>query len=575
MGKRRWGRASVNLSLLVLFFLVASAFTLGRIGTHLREFPLLGSDAANIASFAAARDHPALFADDALLKDPKNIAFYRTLHIPLIRLLSRVFGDYGSAFALLLLPTTLLHLVGYYVLGKAAFQNKAIALFFTLAAAVPIKISLVEWGFMRDVVPRFLFQALLPFVLAAFIKRGRNPKSWPWIMGGVGALVYVHPVSFPAWGSALALSLWVYTPEIPARSKIRPWLGAVFMMILIAAPFAVHYLAATDFGSSSGGNQEAVRMIMEKRFAAGYMDIGSGLRKIAGDAVFSHGLNLGLWILAAAGGIALALRRNRIRSPLPRVMAAWWAAIIAVGVLIPAADHVLSTSLNRTPLEIDLIRSLRYLFPLLLLTAFFLFAAMRTAAADIKRARLRPWLRAGAVLLAAGVMLAWMARCRLIENPEFRQTARCLESGRIIGPFPDEDRLDRRIGLLQALRSLTPPGSRILCSRVEDLAVRYFSLRPLAFAHKDGGALSYANHEELLTWWRRWQGFARVRRIKDRGLYLEALAAYAREIRADYLIVPEAFDSATRYPDGWLNIYSNPDSSIFINAVAVLHYSRL
>ena len=57
-----------------------------------------------------------------------------------------------------------------------------------------------------------------------------------------------------------------------------------------------------------------------------------------------------------------------------------------------------------------------------------------------------------------------------------------------------------------------------------------------------------------------------MRRIKDRGLYLEALAAYAREIRADYLIVPEAFDSATRYPDGWLNIYSNPDSSIFKTA---------
>ena len=83
---------------------IALAYTCGRVGLHFNDFLLSSSDAANIASFSAALDHPQLFANDALLSNPANFSFYSTLHIPLIRILAKWFGNYSTPFAFLIFP---------------------------------------------------------------------------------------------------------------------------------------------------------------------------------------------------------------------------------------------------------------------------------------------------------------------------------------------------------------------------------------------------------------------------------------------------------------------------------------
>ncbi len=577
MWKIRSPGRSHDFLIIAGLIVIALAFALGRIGTHFGEYPFLGSDAANIASFAAALDHPQLFAGDPLLKKPANFAFYQTFHIPYIRFFGRALGDYGSAFALLIFPVAFLHLLGYYLLGKILFKNRALSLFFTLAAMVPVKIALVEWGFMRDVVPRFLFQALLPFILISVLTWGKNPKSWPWLMGGTGLLVYVHPVSLPAWGLAIFLSLWFLAPEIRGRRRAGHWVGAAFVLLIVIAPFVINYLSTTDFGVSEGIEYEKIRVIMEKRFKPGSLDIQAGLKEFVNGAFLSHGLNLGLFSLALLGGIGVFVRRRHMKNSIPGVIAAWWAGMIIVGALIPLAEHSLTTALKRMPLEIDLIRSLRYVFLLLLLSVFYLLSELREVALKIQREKFRSLLAAGVMALAFSVMIAWMGRYRFFENPAFRQTIRCGSSGRLVCPSLDEDILGHRIGMLQAIRSLTLPGSRILGSDTSvrvvynslgwdsnDLAIRYYSLRPLAFTQKDGGALSYANHRELMTWWSQFCDLSMVKELRRKRIqFLDGLAAYSKKIRANFLVFPEKYDPQAYYPACLKNIYSNPHYSIY------------
>ena len=259
------------------------------------------------------------------------------------------------------------------------------------------------------------------------------------------------------------------------------------------------------------------------------------------------------------------------------MIAAWWAGIIVVGALLPLTDHALAAALKRTPLEIDLLRNLRYVFLLLLLSVFYLLSELRGTVLKNKSACLRPWLASGVVFLTVGLMFAWMGRYRFFENPVFRQTMRCWGSGHLLCPPPDEDRIVHRVGMLRAIRSLTPAGSRILGSDMsfrgarrnslgsdfEDLAIRYYSLRPLAFTHKDGGALSYANHKELAAWWRQFHDLGKVKKLKERIRFLDALAAYAKNIRTDFLVLPGTYNPKAYYPACLFNIYSNPSYSIF------------
>ena len=142
-------------------------------------------------------DYPQLFSNDPLLFDPANFAFYNTVHIPLIRWLGRILGNYSSPFALLIFPCTLLHLFGiFFTRLRSLFKNRLWSVIFSFTVFIPVQLNLGEiWGAWLPL-PRILFQSLLPYLLAAVILWGKNPKSWPWLMAATGLLVYVHPVSW-------------------------------------------------------------------------------------------------------------------------------------------------------------------------------------------------------------------------------------------------------------------------------------------------------------------------------------------------------------------------------------------
>ena len=114
----------IDLGVFLGFIIIALAFTTGGIENHFGDYILPSSDSANISSFVAALDHPQLFSNDPLLKNPANFAFYNP-HIPLIRWLGRILGNYSSPFALLIFPCTLPSFRNF-LLGCALFPLKLV-----------------------------------------------------------------------------------------------------------------------------------------------------------------------------------------------------------------------------------------------------------------------------------------------------------------------------------------------------------------------------------------------------------------------------------------------------------------
>ena len=65
-----------------------------------------------------------------------------------------------------------------------------------------------------------------------------EPSRWVWVMLGAGILVFVHPVSTPAWG----LALWLgFIPFLPIgwslRKRIGVMLGLALLFLIATSPF--------------------------------------------------------------------------------------------------------------------------------------------------------------------------------------------------------------------------------------------------------------------------------------------------------------------------------------------------
>ncbi len=560
--KKTW---VIDLCVIFIFIIFSSAFTFGQVGTHFKDYLLSGSDAANISSFAAALDHPQLFSNDPFLKNPTNFAHYNTIHIPLIRWLGQILGNYSSPFALLIFPLTFLHLLGYYLLGYEIIKNRFWAVIFSLIIIVPVNLNMGEsWGLMRDMIPRFLFQSLLPFLLTAVIRWGKNPKSWPWLMAATGLLVYAHPVSLPAWGLAVLFSLWFLAPEMLVKQKILRIIFTALIFLIIITPFTINYLSTTTFGTQGMINYEELMTIMRKRFITGLLDLNLGLKEFIKIAIISDWLTALIWVFVFLGGIGLFIAQKKNENKITLVLAAWWVGIFFVGVVIPIVDHGLANALKRMPLEVDLIRSLRYSIPLLLISFFYLLSEFQLIIGKKIAIKFKPMVEPAFICLSLLLLLGWSLRNDFFHDPAFVQSARCWTSGRLVCPFQDEDNLKQRIQFLEAVKTNTPNGSRIMASTdLSELVIRYYALRPLVYSYKDGAILSFTNQADLLTWWQKFQELNQIIASNSRKLYLDGLLEFSKKHIADYLVLPEEFSMKNYYPADMKKVFSNPSFSLF------------
>ena len=448
--------------------------------------PVLASNSANIASFAAAVENPDLFQKDELLSNPQNLLSYSTINIPILNLLKSWTGNYGMAFAVLIPIQTFINLVGFYLLGIALIGNRAWAVLLAYLLSLPFEMNLLEtWGIRLDPVSRFTFQAVLPFILVLAIRWRGNPKLWPLLVAFSGVMAFIHPVSTPVWAFAIWLGLWGSIPK--EWSLLRRWVvmvGLGLLTVVALIPYTMNYLSGHIQGK--GPDYDLLLTTIANEFPHNILNIpgafGDFLR-----ITLSVGL---LPVFIFFGGALIFLQwKNRWKVNL---ILLWTAGILFVSLVIPWIEHAIEAAYHIAPIETELVRGLRYLVFVMLLVcvmgAFEIFRRFRNP---------QRWIFGGlAVLLAVG--WGYQSDFQVLRIDRF---ADCLKQGRLVcAEISDEARA------IQAVRDLTPPGSAIFTTFSNDskmsfsLPVRYEALRSLVYSYKDRGQLVISNSSVLDQW---------------------------------------------------------------------------
>ncbi len=554
----------------ILFLVIAIVLTLGRVGTSFRSFALLTPDVGVYASTAAALQQPQLFKEDPFLSNPQNINSYNMIYLPLIEELNTVFGNYGTACVVLVPFFIFIHLLGYYVLGLALFKKPWAALFVTLLVSAPVFNNYDFWGLILDSLPRFLYQALIPFVLALAVWYGKNPKSWIWILIGVGLLNYTHPLSSPPWIVAVILGLWLAGSEVKFWQRVRVMMLACIGLVIVLLPFLGNYFGSTVAESSKVVNYDQVISILQARYPA--MPLAHPWLVLANIIVNQQGVisNL-LWYvlcLAAVGGLIYgwlpqADLEHRART-VP--LTGWMIGILIGGGIVPIIEHAVYASLRKIPPEFELTRTLRYMMPLILLAALSTLWLFKPG--EPAQASRRPWLSNNGFVLIWVALLATWSWLGVNQRPDVRsslaQDVHCWLQARIVCPL--NARNVNFIAALDAIREKTPVGARLL-SEWDEVAVRYYALRPVMYSFKDGAPLAYTNQVQLLAWDHQREKMDYLTRIRRypfrRKEYLKTMVEFALKTQADYLLLAEPYNANLYYPMNMQPVYGNAFYSLY------------
>jgi hypothetical protein len=503
----------------VFFVLIAGVYLLGRLQGNY-PIVILSGDAGNIASYAAALDHPNWFKIDPGLNSADIIGIDQTINIPLIRALTHLTGNYGLASALLILPETFLQLLGFYILGRVLFKNRFIALLLALLTATTVmqeQIGMGEvWGIWSDSLPRVTFQSLLPFLLGLVLIWRDHPGRWPLLMVFSGLLVYVHPVSAPTWGFAIWLSLWLLLPKNWSwQRRLLVMLGLGTLFLAAITPYAINYLSHQ--GGSKSMDYYTTMSILEENAPLNILGaFGYFLQKSLLDLLLP---------LALVGFTATWLLKKTDRLPV-RVVLIWMVGISITCVIVPFIEKTVTQHLHILPFETELVRGIRYLIPLLLI--FWLWPLAELSHRPIN-------LVARRAVISFGILLVvfWGFTNRAAVNI-MRDTFSCFTQLHLVCSPPQN--VDE---LIHATRKLTSPGDGVFFfdqnghGSSDSLSIRYAALRPLVYTERP----DINNRSSLPAWLKITQTLDVLRAIPDTVERIQGLIALAKSLDAKYLVI--------------------------------------
>ncbi|MEZ4754604.1 MAG: hypothetical protein R3A13_09925, partial [Bdellovibrionota bacterium] len=381
--------------------LYAIAMFLGR-WKGLPSFEFLESDIANSAGMAAAKLRPDLFHGDALLGDSRNIDFYHVAQTPLMQWIANLTGNFGTAAVVLLIPHVFFQLSGFYILGKVLFNDRIWAIFLTFLTAQYVHLNIGDfWGLYFDIMPRFLFQALLPFFLAAAIYYRNLPKTWPIILFLFGPMMYAHPVSTPSCALAIWLGFFAVLPsKWSYRRKVSQMFLSGFCFLISASPFLINYLGSHQHGATT--NFSAVMEIMKWRFDPAFFNIPQAVQGHFQTGFKSVGYYYG--VLATIPLLILCLYRRKNLRTLSMILL-WIIGLAFTSIVIPFIEQEICNYYKIAPLEVDLLRNTRYLVPIFMLILLWTLFELAKLPLYWRRSHLASGIKLFVTLLAAVVSL--------------------------------------------------------------------------------------------------------------------------------------------------------------------------
>ncbi len=493
----------------------------------------MSSDAGDVLSYAAALDHPEHFTNDVSFSDRSHLNFYQMIHINLIRLLNRLTGDYGLAYLVFFAPLIFLQTFGFYILGNLLFKSRywGLLLALTCYGFYYIPGLWTYWGMFSGPQTRYLFQSLLPFFLIAACLLREKPKWWPVLMVSGGLLTSLHPPAGPVWSFAVWLGLLVVAPKVWGWRKRVTYLLLLGCIYLVSAlPFVMPWLSK---GSNAvvSLDYNLIVSIAKKRLGVEFFDTWAAVKVFFGQW---KGWLFLYWLGGALGFLFMLWRRSK-SSDNVLMAVAWVLGIIASAILFPWAHKSLAQSQRVLPVEIDFIRSIRFLIPLMFVFCLWPLAYW----SQVLREGGRAFWPARIALALAGIVFITLT---LYNFPSFLGTAgngiKYLVQGResCSGRFASQSRLTE---VLDAVKRSVPPGGKMFSNSTHlQVMCRHYCLRPLVWAKKDMGIKYYnANGAALPEWERiRNQMYASLGQ-KDAFSKQDGIVALARGLGAQYLLV--------------------------------------
>ena len=504
------------------FALFAAATFLGR-WKGITPFVFLSSDAGIVSSFVAAYQHPELFRGDVLLGDFTNFRYYLAIHPLLILVINKLTGDYGLAYISLLLITVFVQCCGFYLLGLTLFRSRYWALLLVVINLAPIALPVREfWGIYDDPLPRSLFHACLPFLLAAAFRFKYEVRVWPWIMVATGLIFYTHPVSAPPWALAIWLGFWIFLPPkwgIFKKFAYMFMLGLIFVVTVI--PWALNLVLVHERPASAAVNYNDVVGIIADRVGAELLDVGLALTLWLKEVS-----SWPLWLFclwSVTGSVVLWSRRRDLRADI-KLVAVWCLGIIFVAVGLTFVEQTICRIYDLKRFQMDSIRGVKYLVPIMLLMCVWSLAGIS------RQFRKGSLSRISTMVLGALITVIWVYHGPPVT---FIQTAKAWAHGSLT-PRPSKDEVDTLLAV-NAMKENTKPGSTIL-SLVLPLEVRYAALRPIAYAYKDGGIFADTNLGSLLEWDKIRKSIDEINSSTNLGSKLLMTLELAKRLNTDYVM---------------------------------------
>jgi hypothetical protein len=339
---------------------------------------------------------------------------------------------------------------------------------------------------MSDAMPRFTFQVVLPFLLTALLTVWRErPGRWHWVMVMAGLMAFVHPVSTPTWAFALWLGFWVMLPgHFSLRQRVWQMFKLGLTLTAALLPYVAIYLSYHQSGQDNR-NYDLVYFVLSEYFPYNLLNIPAAVQTLLQNSAQTGLLWLGLAGLALSAWLFKA-ERGRLK-----ILLTWVAGIVFVTILVPWAETTVERTLRMIPLQTELMRGMRYLVPFLFVFWFYPLAELTRRLPAGKFSR---WVMALGLTLTAGWL--WL-------NPPAPywgavSTLECWSTGQWICPTNTD-----YANTLRYVREETPQGAKFvvfLSYRWSGIEVRYLGLRPMAYAFKDKGQLTFTNLEALEEW---------------------------------------------------------------------------
>lgn len=491
----------------------------------------LGGDSTMILTRALAGIDPQLYRLDYLFDDAANYSFYNNANVVLLQITTLLgIGRPDAVLQVLKGLTTFAFLAGWYLLGVRLTGRWLAGVALALASTLTIPTIVGDyWGLYREAQPRVLFSACLPYIIVLAID-ARRLVDWVATFVLSGVAFWLHPASGPpvALATMAAMAVGHHDRFKPSRLVAVCLVSGLVYMAIIAPNF-VQYVGdvlRASHGADPALTAEATRL----RFAEEYVDVLHGadesLRAIfAGPRILLAMLGLaGAWLVWRRGPDDE--RRSRLRVVLTLLV-----ATLVLSYVVPLAENVAARAAGRQPLQLDLVRTVRYVVPLLLLLAIW-------GLSGIGR---HPLLK----VVPLAILAVWAGASfwppRLAQNYAPYWGARCWVKLDLQCPAPAVNPANEMIAFIAAE---TPPDALFFSSWLGP-SIRALAKRPLAFDWKDTGWLTYSNHAKLgesLSAMRRYLAIARDRSLVDPALQWVMLG---QDVGADYVVVHETVNPQT------------------------------